>query len=86
MDIRLGDRGTVDDEQSLSGGGAALAQTQLLIYTAIEPEELEPIRKAFRAEHPDIDIKWVRASTGIITAKILAEINAGNTPADIFLA
>ncbi len=67
------------------GEGTALAKTPLLIYTAIEPEELEPIRKAFRAEHPDIDIKWVRASTGIITAKILAEINAGNTPADIFL-
>ncbi len=66
-------------------GGTALAQTKLTIYTALEAEELEPIRKAFRAEHPDIDISWVRDSTGIITAKMLAEIDAGNPRADIFV-
>ena len=63
----------------------AVAQTTLTAYTALEAEELEPIRKAFRAEHPDIDIAWVRDSTGIITAKMLAEIDAGNPKADIFM-
>ena len=63
----------------------AVAQTTLTVYTALEAEELEPIRKAFRAEHPDIDIAWVRDSTGIITAKMLAEIDAGNPKADIFM-
>ncbi len=66
-------------------GGGAVAKTTLTLYTALEAEELEPIRKAFRAEHPDIDIKWVRDSTGINTAKILAEIDAGNPRADIFV-
>ncbi len=63
----------------------AVAETTLTVYTALEAEELEPIRKAFRAEHPDIDIAWVRDSTGIITAKMLAEIDAGNPKADIFM-
>ena len=63
----------------------AAAETTLTVYTALEAEELEPLRKAFRAEHPDIDIAWVRDSTGIITAKILAEIDAGNPKADIFM-
>ena len=63
----------------------ATAQTTLTVYTALEAEELEPLRKAFRAEHPDIDIAWVRDSTGIITARILAEIDAGGTKADVFL-
>ncbi|MFQ6017036.1 MAG: putative 2-aminoethylphosphonate ABC transporter substrate-binding protein [Kiloniellaceae bacterium] len=63
----------------------ALAKTELTVYTALEAEELEPLRKAFVAEHPDIDINWVRDSTGIITAKILAEIDAGNPKADVFL-
>ncbi len=66
-------------------GGPASAQTTLTVYTALEAEELEPLRKGFRAEYPDIDIAWVRDSTGIITAKILAEIDAGNPQADIFL-
>ena len=61
------------------------AVTNLTVYTALEAEELEPLRKAFRVEHPDIDIHWVRDSTGIITAKILAEIDAGNPQADIFM-
>ena len=42
----------------------AAAQTTLTVYTALEAEELEPLRKAFRAEYPDIDIAWVRDSTG----------------------
>ncbi len=63
----------------------AVAETTLTVYTALEAEELEPIRKTFRAEHPDIDIAWVRDSTGIITAKMLAEIDAGNPRADIFM-
>jgi iron(III) transport system substrate-binding protein len=65
--------------------GSAPAKTTLTVYTALEAEELEPLRKAFVAEYPDLDIAWVRDSTGIITAKILAEIDAGNPKADIFL-
>ncbi len=65
--------------------GGVLAKTTLTVYTALEAEELEPLRKAFVAEYPDLDIAWVRDSTGIITAKILAEIDAGNPRADIFL-
>ncbi len=65
--------------------GNVLAKTTLTVYTALEAEELEPLRKAFVAEYPDLDIAWVRDSTGIITAKILAEIDAGNPKADIFL-
>ena len=69
----------------LAGAPASAQKTTLTVYTALEAEELEPLRKGFRAEYPDIDIAWVRDSTGIITAKILAEIDAGNPQADIFL-
>ena len=65
--------------------GSVLAKTTLTVYTALEAEELEPLRKAFVAEYPDLDIAWVRDSTGIITAKMLAEIDAGNPKADIFM-
>ena len=69
-----------------AGFAAAPASAETLtVYTALEAEELEPLRKAFRAEYPQHDISWVRDSTGIITAKILAEIDAGNPQADIFL-
>ena len=57
-----------------ASGSAALAQkTQLLVYTALETDQLKAYQEGFNKAHPDIDIKWVRDSTGVITAKLLAE-------------
>jgi iron(III) transport system substrate-binding protein len=54
--------------------GAALAQkTQLTVYTALETDQLKAYQEGFAKAQPDIEITWVRDSTGIITAKILAE-------------
>jgi iron(III) transport system substrate-binding protein len=54
--------------------GAAVAQkTKLTVYTALENDQLGPYKQAFEAAHPDVDIAWVRDSTGVVTAKILAE-------------
>jgi iron(III) transport system substrate-binding protein len=61
---------------------AAWAQkTPLLVYTAVEADELTKFKSAFEKANPDIEIKWVRDSTGIITAKLLAE--KANPQADI---
>ena len=65
----------------LMAGGAARAAEELIVYTAVEPEELTGFAKAFEAKNPGIKIKWVRDSTGIMTAKLLAE--GKNTQADI---
>lgn len=51
----------------------AMAKTELLVYTAVEADELAKFKSAFEKAHPDIDIKWVRDSTGVMTAKLLAE-------------
>lgn len=53
---------------------AATAQkTQLLVYTALETDQLKAYADGFAKSNPDIEIKWVRDSTGVITAKLLAE-------------
>lgn len=54
---------------------------ELTVYTAVEAEDLKKYAAAFNADHPDIKINWVRDSTGIVTAKLLAEKN--NPQADI---
>lgn len=61
--------------------GQALAQTELTVYTAVEAEDLKRYAEAFNEDYPDIEIKWVRDSTGIVTAKLLAEKN--NPQADV---
>jgi len=57
------------------------AQTELTVYTAIEAEDLQKYAARFNQDHPEIKINWVRDSTGIITAKLLAEKN--NPRADV---
>ena len=63
--------------------GSSLSATagELTVYTAIEAEDLKKYAAEFNKAHPDIKIKWVRDSTGIITAKLLAEKN--NPQADV---
>ena len=56
--------------------GWCQAATRLTVYTALETEQLAPYKKAFEADNPDIEIRWVRDSNGVITAKLLAERNA----------
>ncbi|WP_297574065.1 putative 2-aminoethylphosphonate ABC transporter substrate-binding protein [uncultured Deefgea sp.] len=61
----------------------ALAETTLTVYTALEADQLKAYQAKFEAENPDIKIKWVRDSTGIITAKLLAE--KANPQADVVM-
>ena len=53
--------------------GALAQKTQLTVYTALETDQLKAYQEAFNKVHPEIDIKWVRDSTGVVTAKLLAE-------------
>ncbi len=48
-------------------------KTQLLVYTALETDQLKAYEQGFNKQYPDIEIKWVRDSTGVVTAKLLAE-------------
>jgi iron(III) transport system substrate-binding protein len=47
----------------------------------VEAEDLKKYAATFNEDHPDIEINWVRDSTGIVTAKLLAEKE--NPQADI---
>lgn len=52
---------------------AAQAQKEITVYTALEDDELAVYTPAFQKAHPEIKLNIVRDSTGIITAKLLAE-------------
>ena len=59
---------------ALAVAGAAGAQkTELNVYTALETDQLKAYTEGFNKVYPNIDIKWTRDSTGVITAKLLAE-------------
>ncbi len=58
-------------------------RTPLTVYTAMENDQLKAFKDAIEATVTDVDIQWVRDSTGVITARFLAEKDAPK--ADIVL-
>jgi len=59
----------------LIGGADALAQarTKISIYTSIENDQLGPFKQAIEAAVPSVEVAWVRDSTGVMTARLIAE-------------
>jgi iron(III) transport system substrate-binding protein len=64
-------------------GAAGAQKTQLLVYTALETDQIKAYQESFNKSYPNIELKFVRDSTGIITAKVLAE--KANPQADIVI-
>ncbi|WP_035061493.1 putative 2-aminoethylphosphonate ABC transporter substrate-binding protein [Andreprevotia chitinilytica] len=62
---------------------AALADSTITVYTALEADQIKAYQEKFEQETPGVKIKWVRDSTGIITAKLLAE--KANPQADVVM-
>jgi len=63
---------------------ASLAQrTPVLVYTALETDQLKAFKDSIEGMVKDVEIRWVRDSTGVITAKLLAE--KANPQADMIL-
>lgn len=56
-----------------TAGMAHAQKTELNVYTALETDQLKAYTEAFTKAYPNIDIKWTRDSTGVITSKLLAE-------------
>jgi iron(III) transport system substrate-binding protein len=78
--IRMASAGALSAVLFASTGALA---ADLTVYTALEADLLPAYQKSFEAQNPDISIQWVRDSTGIITAKLLAEKD--NPQADVVL-
>src|SRR5262245_66499623 len=60
---------------SLLAPALALAQgkTRLNVYSTLEQEYIDGFRKAFEADNPDVEIAFLRDSTGVITARLQSE-------------
>ena len=62
---------------------ASAQKTQLTVYTALETDQIKAYENGFNRVNPNIELKWVRDSTGVITAKLLAE--KANPQADVVM-
>lgn len=58
---------------SFSPAATRPEKTQITVYTTMENELIRSLLADFSKKHPDIEVQIVRDSTGIITARFLAE-------------
>lgn len=58
---------------ALCATSAFAQKTKITVYSGLEPDQLGPYKQAFEADNPDVEIAWVRESTGVTTARLLAE-------------
>ena len=59
---------------TLGMSNVSVAQsTKLTIYTALENDQLVPFKTLIQAGAPNVEVEWVRDSTGVITSRVLAE-------------
>jgi iron(III) transport system substrate-binding protein len=57
----------------VAGVAQAQTKTRIVVYSTLEPEHIDTYRKAFEADNPDIEMALVNDSTGVLTARLLAE-------------
>jgi iron(III) transport system substrate-binding protein len=70
---------------SLLATPALAAGESLVLYTSQPQTDAQQTIDAFKAQHPDIDISFVRDGTPKIMAKLRAEMEAGAPQADLLL-
>lgn len=58
---------------SATTASTAADRTKVTIYTALENDQLGPFKASIEKAVPDAEVVWVRDSTGVITARFLAE-------------
>ncbi len=67
----------------VASNGVLAQKTQLTVYTALETDQIKAYEAGFYRANPNIELRWVRDSTGVITAKLLAE--KANPQADVVM-
>jgi iron(III) transport system substrate-binding protein len=65
---------------------ACSSKPRLIVYTAAEADQIPAYEAGFKAAHPDVDLLWVRDSTGVVAAKLMAEKKATRADAVFALA
>ena len=63
---------------------SASSAGELTVYSTTDADNLKVIGEAFSEAHPDIKVNWVRDSTGIMHARLMAEKD--NPRADVLFA
>lgn len=77
----VADTSQVQSGQTTDPGAASVGADTITVYTALEDDQIKDYLASFSEQQPNIKVNVVRDSTGVITAKLLAEKD--NPQADV---
>ena len=67
------------------GAAAEAASGKLVLYTSQPNKDAQQTVDAFRVQHPDVEVDWIRDGTTKVMAKLRAEMAAGDPKPDLLL-
>jgi len=76
-----GESGAASGTNASAESNADMKSKELTVYTALEDDQIKAYLQTYKQKYPDIKLNIVRDSTGVITAKLLAEKD--NPQADV---
>ncbi|WP_046470211.1 ABC transporter substrate-binding protein [Allosalinactinospora lopnorensis] len=79
-----------EDGAAVSGSwkdvvAAAKEEGSVTVYSSQHPRNLEPLKKAFQTEYPEITVEFVRGVDADLGPKVEAEKQTGRSTADVYV-
>ncbi len=70
------------------GGGSSGASSsrQITLYSCVSDSTVQPVIKQFENTHPGTHVQLFRAATGVLNARVAADIRSGGLRADVIWA
>ena len=81
ISLLTGCGGTATEDSANNDDKTKATNCEITVYTALEVEQVSDYLAKFNEKYPDIKVNVVRESTGVITAKLIAEKD--NPQADV---
>lgn len=81
ISLLTGCGGTATEDSANNDDKTKATNGEITVYTALEDEQVSDYLAKFNEKYPDIKVNVVRESTGVITAKLIAEKD--NPQADV---
>ncbi len=73
----------VSNEQEKPQESASTGKGKVMLYSSMQESQLQAIKKAFEAKHPDITMDYYFASGGKVMTKMTTEAQSGQIDADL---
>lgn len=67
------------------GGGGGLPRGEVWVYTSLYQPVIEELTPILAERYPELEVKWYRAGSEVVSRRLDSELRAGGTQADLLV-